>query len=252
MQKIFGLEEIFEARGDDYNKATRLYPRARQKERDLLLDMLPLQLGMRVCDAPAGGGYVAEGVLERTKGDCHMICVEPSKRFASGIPAQSQIHIGPVENMPFEDGSMDAVTNLAGLHHLDDYPKFFNEVYRVLKPGGYFAVADIREGTVPALFLNDSVHRYTDTGHEGKFLKEGELSEALVRTGFVEVHEDYKEYEWSFPDIQALVVFCRLLFGMTKATPGDVKRELLRYFDIRSTGDSAGLPWSLIYALGKK
>lgn len=250
--KVFGLQEIFETRGGEYNQATRLFPRARQKERDLLLDLLTFYPGMRICDAPAGGGYVAEGVLERTGGDCRMICVEPSKRFASGIPPQARIHIGPVENLPFEDGSLDAVTNLAGLHHLDDRERFFKEVHRVLKPGGYFAAADIKTGTPPALFLNDSVHRLTDTGHDGRFLEEGELSAAFLRAGFSEARENFEEYDWTFPDIRGLVDFSRLLFGMVKASHAEVEGELRRYFDLRSGGGTAGLPWSLIYALGKK
>ena len=43
--------------------------------------------------------------------------------------------------LPYEDGSFDFVTNVAGVGYLTRPRDFFSEVHRVLKPGGVVVVA---------------------------------------------------------------------------------------------------------------
>ena len=57
--------QVFTQRGHMYNRASKRYPLARDTERRLILDRLDLRAGQTVCDAPAGGGYVAAGVAGR-------------------------------------------------------------------------------------------------------------------------------------------------------------------------------------------
>ena len=51
---------------------------------------------------------------------------------------------GDAENLPFADGSFDAVLNVESSHCYPDITKFFAEVARVLRPGGYLLMADLR------------------------------------------------------------------------------------------------------------
>ena len=46
------------------------------------------------------------------------------------------------ENMAFADHSFDLVTCRITPHHFPDIPKFVSEAWRILKPGGVFAVVD--------------------------------------------------------------------------------------------------------------
>ena len=245
-------EEIFGERGNLYNNAGKLCATARQIERDLLLDLLDLEPDLEVCDAPAGGGYLAEGLDEKTQGHSRVVCVEPSEKFAQGIDPKFQTLIAPLDCIPLGTCSMDRVASLAGTHHLTNKLAFFNEAFRLLKPGGRFAVADVRKGSPAGNFLNDAVHRLSDTGHQGIFLREGELSSLLSAAGFVKTREDYRQYEWLFPDFKTLVTYCHLLFGMTKAGLTQVEAEIKKYFTVKSTSNSAQLPWSLLYAVGTK
>lgn len=48
------------------------------------------------------------------------------------------------ERLPFKNESFDAVINVESSHCYPNISKFFSEVYRVLKPGGYFLYADFR------------------------------------------------------------------------------------------------------------
>ncbi|MCP4104555.1 MAG: class I SAM-dependent methyltransferase [Desulfobacteraceae bacterium] len=50
---------------------------------------------------------------------------------------------GDAENLPFEDQSFDIVTNIESSHTYGDITAFYNEVYRVLKLGGYFLYTDL-------------------------------------------------------------------------------------------------------------
>jgi len=59
---------------------------------------------------------------------------------------------GDALDLSFEDNGFDAVINVESSHHYADMDLFLREVYRVLKPGGYFLFADLREkGLVDSL-----------------------------------------------------------------------------------------------------
>jgi ubiquinone/menaquinone biosynthesis C-methylase UbiE len=51
---------------------------------------------------------------------------------------------GNAESLPFPDQSFDAVINVEAAINYQNVPRFFAEVERVLRPGGYFLYADIR------------------------------------------------------------------------------------------------------------
>ncbi|NOZ35834.1 MAG: class I SAM-dependent methyltransferase [Chlorobi bacterium] len=50
---------------------------------------------------------------------------------------------GHAEQLPFEDSSIDTVVNVESARVYGNIPKFFEEVYRVLKPEGKFHFADM-------------------------------------------------------------------------------------------------------------
>ncbi|HEY8993080.1 MAG TPA: class I SAM-dependent methyltransferase [Lacunisphaera sp.] len=52
--------------------------------------------------------------------------------------------VGDAERLPFPDASFDAVINVESSHCYGHVGKFFAEVARVLRPGGYFLYADFR------------------------------------------------------------------------------------------------------------
>jgi SAM-dependent methyltransferase len=55
---------------------------------------------------------------------------------------------GDAEHLPFEDASFDVVMNVESAHCYPDVPRFFDEVHRVLRPGGLFLIADVRFTTL--------------------------------------------------------------------------------------------------------
>ena len=245
-------EEIFNQRGHLYNRACQRYPQARETERKLLIDLLDLQPGLVVCDAPAGGGYLAEGIAQPAQPRLRILCVEPSPRFAEGIDPKFERVVASLNSLALTAHSVDRVGSLAGLHHLERKPDFFMEAYRILRSGGRFSVADVLEGSAPALFLNDVVDRLSETGHQGAFLQPGELTSLLKTSGFISVQEDYHEFTWNFPDMPAMDAYFKDLFGLTKGTLEEVHEEIIRAFRVTVVGNEARAPWSLIYGSGIK
>ncbi len=49
-----------------------------------------------------------------------------------------QVQLATTEDLPFENNQFNMVTAYAVLHHLHDLSPVFNEIYRVMKPGGVF------------------------------------------------------------------------------------------------------------------
>ena len=62
---------------------------------------------------------------------------------------------GDAEKLPFPEARFDMVINIESCHHYPSVPTFLQEVTRVLKPGGYFCIADYGEK-----FELDRLHQY--------------------------------------------------------------------------------------------
>lgn len=57
---------------------------------------------------------------------------------------------GDSQDLPFPDESFDAVINVEASHQYSDFPRFLDEVARVLRPGGHFMYADSRRAPAVA------------------------------------------------------------------------------------------------------
>jgi ubiquinone/menaquinone biosynthesis C-methylase UbiE len=65
-------------------------------------------------------------------------------RQRHGTIGNLEFSVGDAEKIPFPDASFDAVVNVESSHCYGNVAKFFSEVLRVLRPGGYFLFADLR------------------------------------------------------------------------------------------------------------
>lgn len=242
----------FDARGDAYNAATARAPLARDRERALLIALLDVATDHVVCDVPAGGGYLADGLRACVRRPEQVVCIEPSPVFAAALDPYFTVHVAPVDAWPVDDASLDRVASLAGLHHLGSPAALFAEAARALRPGGRIVVGDVRLGTAPAAFLDGAVDRWTTTGHRGRYVRDGELTALLDGAGFVDVAERHRRCDWTFASEAEMVAFCRGLFGMVRATEAEVADALHAGFDVGPSEAGVALPWSLTFAVGRR
>ncbi|MEW5826301.1 MAG: class I SAM-dependent methyltransferase [Candidatus Bipolaricaulota bacterium] len=106
-----------------------------------------------------GPGYLGLDWLSKTQGTTLTgldLSEEMLKRCrgnaaAEGLAARASYVHGDACSMPFGDGTFDAVFANGGLHEWADPVAVFDEVGRVLRPGGAFCVTDLRRDMNAAL-----------------------------------------------------------------------------------------------------
>lgn len=111
--------------------------------------------GGDVLELGPGPGYVGLELAKKLKPASLTGCeVSPAMiRFAEknaaeyGIPARYVL--GNCMEMPFADESFDTVISNGSLHEWENPIRAFNEIYRVLRPGGRYCVTDLRRDVHP-------------------------------------------------------------------------------------------------------
>ncbi|MDR1358996.1 MAG: class I SAM-dependent methyltransferase [Coriobacteriales bacterium] len=146
------------------------------------------------CATSEGGASSAETELRPS---CRGVWVQPTNRL--------RFVLGNALELPYADGSIDAVSISFGLRNMPSYASVLAEIYRVLRPGGRFRCleASYPEGRLvrppfrlyfkywlPVLgkLVVDSPGEYSwlNTSTEA-FLSKGELAELMRQTGFTQV-----------------------------------------------------------------
>jgi ubiquinone/menaquinone biosynthesis C-methylase UbiE len=99
-----------------------------------------------------GPGYLGLEWLKKTEGtrltgldiSPDMTCLAQNNAREYGVEVRVEYRGGEGNRLPFDDASFDAVFTNGSLHEWVDPEGTFDEIHRVLKPGGRFFISDLR------------------------------------------------------------------------------------------------------------
>lgn len=96
-----------------------------------------------ILDLGSGTGAVSNYLIEQC-GAYHVVAVDNCAEMLSKNKSHKVTRIvSNVEQLPFLDESFDCVVSRQCLHYVDELDRAMAEIYRVLKPGGIFILAQI-------------------------------------------------------------------------------------------------------------
>ena len=113
----------------------------------------------RALEIGPGPGYVGlewlkrcpEAALTGLEISPAMLRMAEKNAAADALAARAEYKEGNCLKMPFQDGRFDAVFSNGSLHEWEDPVRAFDEIDRVLKPGGRVLIADMRRDVSPLL-----------------------------------------------------------------------------------------------------
>ncbi len=91
---------------------------------------------------------------------------------------------GNAAELPFADAAFDAAVTRLSVHHFDRPGRAMSEIFRVLRPGGSFVIADVISSEVPAeAELQNAIEILRDPSHV-RMLPGSELTSLVRDAGF--------------------------------------------------------------------
>jgi ubiquinone/menaquinone biosynthesis C-methylase UbiE len=91
---------------------------------------------------------------------------------------------GDAENLPFADAEFDGAVTRAAVHHFAQPQRAFDEMFRVLRPGGAVVVADVTSSEdAEESRLHNAIEQLRDPSHV-RMLPGSELDSRVRRAGF--------------------------------------------------------------------
>ena len=111
------------------------------------LKLVNVQDGWTMLDVGCGGGFTIRRLLKRSKDakvygiDISEESVAKAKKVnAEVLDKQVFVTLGSAEKLPYEDGKFNLVTAVETVYFWPNLPNCLQEVRRVLKSGGKFAI----------------------------------------------------------------------------------------------------------------
>ena len=231
--------EVFNLRGNSYDTAMSLFPKARDNEFINLFNSTSLENIKNLLDIPAGGGYLSR-ILPK---HINLIELDPSKNFFL-----KNAHVNSFdETIPYKNNTFNCVVCLAALHHIEPKKNFLQECLRVLCTNSFFCVADVMKNSPEALFLDSIVDKYTPLGHKGNYIENNKAKLQQLFDPAIIINSEYRSCAWQFNSRQDLGLFCSLLFGLEGISIDNLLSELDSRIGIFEKAETVYLNWNLLY-----
>lgn len=152
--------------------------------------------GLNVLDVGCGGGYSCEFMAAKgaiVSGiDRSYPCIISARNHAANQGWEIDYKVGQAEALPWQNDTFDAVICVDVLEHVVDWQKTVAEIYRVLRPQGYFFFDTINRTVKSKLIfivvLEDILQEIPIGVHDWhKFIQPQELRSVLWQVGFSDI-----------------------------------------------------------------
>lgn len=164
-----------------------------------------LQPGEVVLDLGSGGGFDCFLASRQVGETGRVIGVDMTPEMVSrargnaakGGYANTEFRLGEIEHLPVADRSVDVIISNCVINLSPAKQQVFHEAWRVLRPGGRLAVADVvMTAELPAAIRNDLDRMYSGCIAGASSIEE--IKAMLSASGFADVRVELKEESKSF------------------------------------------------------
>ena len=175
---------------DGISRTAALTVGGEQRFRNLALQNIALSPASAVLDLCCGGGqttvFLASSGAQVTGLDASPRAIERARRK---VPHATFVE-GWAEAMPLADAIFDLVHSSAAIHEMesDQRRRIFAEVWRVLKPGGQFALVDFHRPQNPLFWPGLALFLWLFETHTAWNMLAVDLEQELTDLGFVDQH----------------------------------------------------------------
>lgn len=164
-----------------------------------------LKPGEAVLDLGSGGGFDCFLASRQVGNNGRVIGVDMTPEMISrarqnalkGGFTNTEFRLGEIEHLPVADQSVDVIISNCVINLSPDKQQVFEDSFRVLKPGGRLAIADIvTTAELPPAIKNDLNELYAGCISGASSISEFESM--LLRSGFTGISIEAKEESRSF------------------------------------------------------
>lgn len=242
--------EVFDLRGELYKMSTSFAPESRNQDIEYMKELIKPKEGEIAVDMAAGDGFLTKPLAEWTKEKVYAI--DPSSiqlkncaERCEGLPVKTIVgslsEPSTLEEIGKDVGNIDIVTSFGGIHHIvdkggrDRQKEMFDNVCKILKPGGRFVAGDVSSDTILSEWFEKIVKKYSLTSHEEKWLNKERLQTELIEDNDFEfVKAEMKDIKWVFDDKISMARFMKALkaFDLSEEQIIEYLGEVLGYEEV--------------------
>ena len=158
----------------------------------------------KIIDIGSGVGLSTESLLElHPKSEFYMLD-NSYNSLNSAIIKNSNVYpvCAQFKEIPFKDNAFDFVFSSSALHWELDIKSSFEEIYRVLKPGGLFLFSTYGPDTL--IELRSAWSRVDDKKHVNEFYDMHDIGDLMLNLGFIDSVVDAEKIIVEYEDVVRL------------------------------------------------